>query len=247
MPQFLMVQLHGSMQSWGEIAVGEVRGSSAYPTRSGAIGLLAASLGYRRDEEEKIQALNKDLGFAVRFDAGGTLLRDYHTTQVPAKPAAHRMGEVSGPLSTVLSSRDYRQDALFTAAFWSREGQDLQPVADALLRPIFTPYLGRKSCPLALPPFRPGFLLEQETLIDAWAQIRFPWALRHLHRSLNPTQKKWSEAAWDLDAPLGSYHRGDHIGTRRDVLIASQSRRFAQRREVRGQVPAAHLEEAPCT
>ena len=48
--------------------------------------------------------------------------------------------------------RDYRTDVAFAVAAWSDEAPwPLSQVKEALLRPAFVLYLGRKSCPLAAP------------------------------------------------------------------------------------------------
>ena len=62
---------------------------------------------------------------AVRTDASGATLSDYHTAQVPesrrgARHATRRSELDVKPLQTILSRRDYRTDALFTIAIWAR-------------------------------------------------------------------------------------------------------------------------------
>ena len=56
-------------------------------------------------------------------------------------------------LGTILSRRAYRADALVLGAVWERAAArwPLDALAEAMWRPVFTPYLGRKSCPLGLP------------------------------------------------------------------------------------------------
>lgn len=68
----ILLRLKGPMQSWGTSSRFETRTSDYYPSKSAVIGIIAASLGYRRDEDEKIQKLN-DLDFAVRIDQEGIL------------------------------------------------------------------------------------------------------------------------------------------------------------------------------
>ncbi|MGE4504412.1 MAG: type I-E CRISPR-associated protein Cas5/CasD [Desulfovibrionaceae bacterium] len=161
MQQYLVFQLYGPLMSWGDVAVGEERPSCDHPTRSGVVGLLAAALGVRRGEEQRLAALNRGLGLAVRADAPGLRLRDYHTVQVAKEPKkgswyACRADELQAPdgwISTILSRREYLQDACFTACCWRRgEGApSLAELAEALRRPVFAPYLGRRACPPGLP------------------------------------------------------------------------------------------------
>jgi len=158
MPELLLFQLHGPLASWGEPAVGEYRPSATHPGKSQIGGILGAALGLSREREEDLAALVSGYGLAVRIDSEGELLRDYHTTQVPPAKRKRRFltrrDELAVPdLYTILSRRDYRVDAAWTCALWPYEAapHDLATIAQALRRPRFTLYLGRKSCPPALP------------------------------------------------------------------------------------------------
>lgn len=156
---YLLFQLYGQMASWGEIAVGEVRPTANRPSKSAVLGLVAAALGIKQSEEEKHQVLNDEYRFAVRLDAPGQLLRDYHTTEVPtgkrARDLPSRRDEVEyDKTSTIQSWRDYRCDAHATVCLWAPGGSPtwlLENIADALREPTFALYLGRKSCPPSLP------------------------------------------------------------------------------------------------
>ena len=84
---------------------------------------------------------------------------------------ATRRDELSSDnLNTVLSTREWRTDACFTAILWRRDGQsiDLDCIASALKQPRFVLYLGRKSAPLGLP-LNPQ-LIEADTFVDAFAR-----------------------------------------------------------------------------
>lgn len=159
MHDFLVFQLYGPMASWGDIAVGEIRVSAAHPGKSAILGLLAAALGIDRQDEAAHAAMARAFGFGCKVISAGTLLVDYHTVQVPPQQRKTkwptRKAELSsGNLGTLLSSREYRCDAAYTVAMWEAAVPapfTLAQMADALLRPIYTPYLGRKSCPPALP------------------------------------------------------------------------------------------------
>lgn len=157
--QYLLFQLHGPLASWGEIAVGELRGSADHPTRSALLGLVAAALGISRSEEAQQLRLQRSYGVGVRVDRAGTLLIDYHSTQVPKNPSSRdqytRREELrAGELTAILSRRSYYEDAVYTAALWVDVDDppwSLEDLKAALLAPRFILYLGRRSCPLALP------------------------------------------------------------------------------------------------
>ncbi|MBU3032317.1 type I-E CRISPR-associated protein Cas5/CasD [Paracoccus marinaquae] len=56
--------------------------------------------------------------------------------------------QARGRSNVTITLRDYRCGPLFGVAVW---GGELPPLAEALRHPVFVPYLGRKSCPLAAP------------------------------------------------------------------------------------------------
>ena len=160
--EFLVFQLQAPLSSWGDTAVGEYRGSYEHPGESALIGFLGAALGIRREDEVAHAALRQSYGFAVGVQSGGKLLRDYHTAQVPGRaalkgrPHASRGDELGVPkddLNTILSTRDYRQEAASLIAIQRRSDAQysLEVLADALRKPRFVLYLGRKSCPPAAP------------------------------------------------------------------------------------------------
>lgn len=172
------------MASWGDIAVGEYRGTSNHPSKSATIGLLAAAVGITRDDDAWLGAIASAYGFAVRVDAPGVLVRDYHTTQVPPsgtgrnkRTFATRKDELSSRkenLNTILSTRDYRCDALYTVAIWAQSETppySLAELEEKLRRPTFVLYAGRKSCPLSLP-LQPRVVTAQN-LRDAFSQNVF--------------------------------------------------------------------------
>lgn len=128
--------------------------------RSALLGMLAASQGIMRDEADLLAAIENGYGVAVRVDAAGTALSDYHTAQVPASRRGIRYATradelaVKGNLETVLSRRDYRTDSLHTVAIWAKDHPPiaLETLEAGLRTPAFVLSIGRKSCPLGLPP-----------------------------------------------------------------------------------------------
>lgn len=158
--EYLLFRLYGPLASWGEIAVGESRHSAVYPGKSALLGLLAAALGIRRDEEDRQAALAAGYRFAVKVVSAGHPLRDYHTTQAPDSVGkfvyrTRRDELITGKerLGTILSSREYRCDALSLVAVVAEANApySLADIRNALLKPRFHLYLGRKSCPPAAP------------------------------------------------------------------------------------------------
>lgn len=158
MDDYLVFQLYAPLASWGGQAVGEVRPDDTHPGRSALLGLLAAALGIRREEEEKHQALSDACRFGIALLAPGLALQDFHTIQVPPATRGQqhlqtRRDELREPrIGTTLSFRSYQQDAVSVIAVTSHDARfRLELLLDALLKPVFPLYLGRKACPPALP------------------------------------------------------------------------------------------------
>ncbi len=167
MSKVLVLRLAGPMQSWGSSSRFTRRSTEAFPTKSGIVGLLAAAQGRRRTDPIEDLA---NLRMAARVDQPGELLRDFQT--------AHREGE-----SMPLSERFYRADAVF-AAFVEGPVELIEGLAEALRRPVFPLYLGRRSCP----PTMPLFLQVHEG--RAWEIItQLPWQAARFWQQ----QKKWEE------------------------------------------------------
>lgn len=159
---FLVFQLQAPLAAWGEPAVGEARGTAAYPSQSAIVGLLGAALGLDRADEAGHAALRDGYGMAVALLRSGSLLRDYHTAQVPGRaalkgrPQFTRRQEMAVPkqdLNTILSTRDYRQNAACLVALQALApgAIALPALASALREPRFVLYLGRRACPPAAP------------------------------------------------------------------------------------------------
>lgn len=158
--EYLLFRLYGPMASWGEIAVGEMRHSEVKPSKSALIGLLAAALGITREQDDLQQALANGYRFGIKMLSTGQVMRDYHTAQAPDSVGKFRYCTrrdelVSGRarLGTVLSTREYRTDSQAVVALCANpeSSWSLAQLADALNRPRFHLYLGRKSCPLSAP------------------------------------------------------------------------------------------------
>lgn len=145
----LLLRLAAPLQSWGTSSRFTRRGTDRAPSKSAVIGMLAAAQGRRRtDSLEELLCLT----FAVRTEQAGRLERDFQT--------AARTGDRT-PVS--LSTRHYLADAVFLVAV---EGDCalLDGLQQALRRPHFPLYLGRRSCP---PVGRVEFGLREDSAVGA--------------------------------------------------------------------------------
>lgn len=172
--EYLAFHLYGPMASWGDVAVGSDRPTADRPSLSGVLGLVAGSLGVRRDQESVHISMANSYGMAVQSSTGATMMRDYHTVQVVdgrskngARPRSTALTDPKN-LNTAITHRDYYCNSMHSVFLWSK-GQDppfnLNEMAEALNCPVFVPYLGRKSCPLAMP--MGAKVVKASSIIDA--------------------------------------------------------------------------------
>jgi CRISPR system Cascade subunit CasD len=242
---FLILRLYGPLCSWGGPAVGELRPSADHPGRSAILGLVAAALGLRRDDADGQAALTASFAIAVRVDAAGRRMEDYHTVQAPKArrgfaPATRRQELLAGAdhLETMVTRRGYLADAVYTIALAPRTEArwPLETVAEALRRPRFQPYLGRKSCPPALP--LAPLVSTAVTLPDALAEADAAWAERDA--LLAPLLKRDEGARrllWDADVPDEGLNAHAEI-LRRDEPTDRMRWQFVERLEREGRLAA---------
>jgi CRISPR system Cascade subunit CasD len=166
MARFLILRLDGPMQAWGTHTYEDYRPSNLFPTRSALVGLLGACLGIDRGDRKSLDLLAQSLDFTVRVDRMGwrperseghcqvkktpVKMTDYHTVL-----EARRANRSPKPGETIETRREYLFDASFTVAVGERRdaGLGLDSIAAALKKPVYTPFLGRRSCPITRPLF----------------------------------------------------------------------------------------------
>ncbi len=161
----LLLRLSGPMQSWGTQSRFTVRDTGREPSKSGVIGLLCAALGRPRAAPlDDLVALK----MGVRVDREGILSRDYHTAMNVRKAGG-------GLKDCEPSARYYLADASFLVGLegdWAL----LQRLQEALRRPVWPLYLGRKAFVPGEPIVLANGLQEGCDLMQAF--VRVTWAGR---------------------------------------------------------------------
>lgn len=201
----LLLRLEGPLQSWGIRSRWDVRDTASAPTKSGLIGLLGCALGYERGDE-RLRDLSGALRLGVRVEYPGRVATDYQTITdyLPTAGGEWKLAgskttssvaraRESGALpATIISPRSYLEDAAFLAAFETRDDQNtfLEKCAEALSRPKWALFLGRKSCV----PTRPIFDEKSDGLRREYSGIEdalqnHPWNFRGARRQVERFQK----------------------------------------------------------
>lgn len=208
----LLLKFAGPLQSWGTDSHFESRYTDFYPSKSAVVGMLAASLGYRRNEDNKISRLN-NLEFAIRVDQRGNLLRDYQT----AKKQSYK--------NAYVTNRYYLEDAIFVVAI-SGEKDFISEIKNSLENPYFQQYLGRRSVPI-----QADFILKitDEETVESLTNL--DWQASEWYKKSNKNKK---EVELDLYADAHLLEKGN-IYYRRDKVrsFSQKNRQFDYRGEKR--------------
>lgn len=153
-----LLHLRGPLQSYADTGFGPIREAGPFPSRSAVLGLVAAALGLPRLDPRLVD-LHDALCVHMATVRDGEMRTDFHTVDAGGK-------------NKTVTYRDYHHDAYFLALVEARtvshEGT-LREARDALTRPVYVPYLGRRSCAPSVPllPHSPNGADPIEALIQA--------------------------------------------------------------------------------
>ena len=168
-PTLLLLRFEAPLQAWGLRARWDVRDTGTEPSKSGIIGLLACALGYKPDDPRIEAELEVHLKVGVREERPGKMKKDFQTIHGEILRADGGVKGGDGEDSTIVSPRQYLQDAAFFVVIGSDSPDLLVLCHKVLQNPHWPIYLGRKACV----PTRPVV----ETLTTQYKDIED--ALRH--------------------------------------------------------------------
>ena len=216
----ILLKFSGPLQSYGTSSHFQTRYTDYYPSKSAVLGLLAACLGYRRDEEEKLRELST-LKFAVRVDQQGGLLKDYHIAITDK--------EIVEIPQTYVTNRYYLEDALFVVAL-SGIDELIDTLIKAIKSPYFQPFMGRRSLPVPADFF---LGVSAEDILDSLRNL--PWQAAHWYKKKKRKQGIGEKISLEVyaDEEILKDEKISRSKLRRDIPISfsQKGRQFAFRQE----------------
>lgn len=224
------LRLHGPLQAWGGAAIGDNRPTLAFPTRSGVLGLIACCLGIPRRDHARLLELAHGARVHIRVDSPGRLLVDDQTIQ--GNPKASRTRQ------TIQSKRTYLCDASFVAVVVPGPAISPAAIAAAIKRPVFAPFLGRRSCSPSTP-----VLLRDEVEADSALALFDDLVVGPPELFEALTLRSWLDDATDVDFYLdvdqypGAFRRIPI----RDHFAGPLLRQYRERFAFHVKVPAARV------
>jgi CRISPR system Cascade subunit CasD len=135
-----------------------------FPTRSGVLGIICASLGLPRGSQEEREFLASVSVLKMQTYSYGKMtgvMNDYHTI-------GRARCAIGVRADAIITNRDYLTDAKF-AIVLSGDAQLLDRIANALGNPVWSVGLGRKSCIPSAPIFT-GMPCDSEEQSLAWCK-----------------------------------------------------------------------------
>lgn len=162
----LIFKLTGPMQSWGVNSRWNFRDTSPEPTKSGLIGLFACAMGYKANDKRIETEIDNKLKIGVRIDRPGVITTDFHTVM-----GEHTIATGKVKTHTELTYRSYIEDATFSIAVTGPLDL-LKKIQDALKKPKWPIFLGRKSCIPTIPVL--GIIISEFTSLKH-ALETIPW------------------------------------------------------------------------
>ena len=208
----LLLRLAGPMQSWGTQSRFTNRDTGLEPSKSGVIGLLCAALGIKRDDLTQIKEL-ADLKMGVRVDRQGIMKRDFHT----AMEVVIASGRDTKPCE--LSDRFYLADAVFLVALQGNADL-LTKIQEALQKPVWQIFLGRKSFVPGLPVWLSDGLKTDTDDLEK-ALLNYPYLCSSAKRELASEELR-------LELETG-YRQGDKVKQDQPESFDIYNRRFGLR------------------
>lgn len=213
----IVLKFAGPLQSWGTGSHFEIRHTDIYPSKSAVIGMIAASLGLRREEDGKIKELN-NLHYAVRIDQPGRIIKDYHT--------AHKYKDDGSLDRTYVTQREYIEDAVFIVAIGNENDKWIEGLAKALTSPYFQTYLGRRACP---PTFDMFMGIYDSDCLSTIKSI--PWSAAVWYKQRNKITSLPIFADYKLLENVNETFRRDKV-----ISFSERGRKFVMRAEGRTSV-----------
>ncbi len=192
----LLMRFVAPMQSWGVQSNFDYRDTGLEPSKSGVVGLLCAALGYSRELPVDPRFLAARMG--VRVDCEGVVKYDYHIAGVGGILKAE--GKVKDN-NVVPSWRYYLADAAFLVGLESEDASWLNGLHEALQRPVWPLFFGRKAFPPGEPIALPDHAMRAQELFTA---LQDHPRLREDRRSLDPARMRGL-----LEDPQGPIARMD--------------------------------------
>lgn len=190
MQEYLIwVRMDAPLQSWGlDTCSYEYRGTGSYPSFSGVLGFLCASLGISFVKEtDKVKSIRDSLKIDIHVLSKGTRMEDFQGAGGWVKKDCHKDSYESMCIPTSRNGKsgkiyrkEYLQDSKFDIVLRTCDVDLKDSLIEALKNPKWFVFAGRKACHLSNIPFG-GVFSEEESLIKAWEQEGRNHEVSYLH------------------------------------------------------------------
>ena len=157
--RYAMLTLQAPMMSFGGDAVDSKRPTNTHPGRSMLTGMIGNALGWRRQEHEKLQALQERIRYAVRMEQNDSvaIMEDFQTVKLSKDDLAWttdgtpegREGSSDTYKGPEIRLLEYVADCRAIVAIRLEKPEEhpmLEEISEALQMPARPLHIGRKCC-----------------------------------------------------------------------------------------------------
>jgi len=142
--KYIIMNLIGPEQSWGDRSPNRFKKTLRFPTKSGVVGMLCASLGIEREDTDKILEVNNSISMDTYVFSEGHIEDQRNTLTNGYKNYTDRMNQNGTPNNTIIITKSVLIGAAFSVIITSDENH-AELFMNALMDPIFDISLGRKQ------------------------------------------------------------------------------------------------------
>jgi CRISPR system Cascade subunit CasD len=164
--KYVVLNLEGSLQSWGFDSKYNRRDTGLMPTKSAIAGMCGAAIGlswgsdesnFFHEEFSKLKMISLTINKDTRYKSlSATRMQDYHIVQ----NSRQADGKIK---NSHITYRQYLTDAVFGVLLYGNS-ELIDKISQALQDPCWGIWLGRKSCIPSSPVFIGTYLSKEDAL-----------------------------------------------------------------------------------
>ena len=225
--QYLILVLQAPLIAYGDEAIDRRRPTDRFPGLAMLTGMLGNALGYRRQDANELEDLQRRIAYAARSESSHPQsgIRDFHTAQLGiddrawttyGKPEG-RAGDRKSAQVTEPREVYYLVETTSVVALTLRapsKAPSLEELAEAVKRPARPLFIGRKCCIPERPLFERIINAESATealyltpAVTGQTNAQVQWDERQEHSSVGRPREIWV-------SDLKDWGNGIHVGRR---------------------------------
>ncbi len=199
--KLLTMTLQAPLMTFGVSGFSSIRETLHFPSRSAVIGIVASAMGIRRNESRLVELHKKikvhsSMRKSVKVDREYNTVRVAKNSQVTESSGLQYSQDVAGTLQIF---RQLIHDNSFRVVLEVSDDTLADEIEQALLDPVFVPYIGQRSCV----PTKPLIAaVSEQSIIESLVVSEFDEGCLYLDTSVNQATQYLKEVEIDGWSPF---------------------------------------------